>query len=449
MRILFTSDVHGRVTGTHPLSGHPFAGGLSRVATVLDARRQEDPTAIYLDLGDLVQGTPASTLAIREAPDAPHPLVRVLNRLGCEGMVVGNHEFNFGLPWLERLRADADFPLLAANVLGPDGEPFFEPCLHFERAGRRIAVLAITTPQVPRWEEPWNIEGLHFRDAVETAREWVPRLRETADAVVIAAHMGWEGVTDGGTETPDPPENDIARLLEAVDGYEAVLMAHTHRIDGRRVNGTLVVQAEWGGRALGELELEWSPEEGESAAGPTVRSRVHRVSASTLPAPGILAEVRPEEEHAAARMDEVIGEASAAFPVENVRFADNAILTLLHRVHFEAAGTDLSSAAQFRADETLAAGPIRRRDMFRIYPFENDLTVLELTVDDVRDYLEQIALAYLGASGADGRPPLHPASGRQLALTERGSDRRTGSSCPGSRVRPPGQSQRRPPSAGS
>jgi 2',3'-cyclic-nucleotide 2'-phosphodiesterase/3'-nucleotidase len=422
VRILFTSDVHGRVGGTDPLTGDPFDGGLIRAAALLEGRRRADPHAIYLDLGDLVQGTPLSYRAIRERPEEPHPLVRILNRMGCAGMVVGNHEFNFGRPWLEAVRRHADFPLLAANVLEADGRPCFEPALRFERDGRTVAVLAVTTPQVPRWEEPWNIEGLRFRDAVETAREWVPRLRREADAVVVAAHMGWEGVTDGGTEIPAPPENDVARLVEEVDGIDAVIMAHTHRVDERPPESGRphVVQAGWGGQALGELELTWSgegpepvpagsPAEATLPVRPVTTFRVHRVLPATPEVPALRDEIRADEEDAAAHMAETLGEATADFPLENVRFADNAILTLLHRVHFDAVATDLSSAALFRARETLAAGPITRRDVFRIYPFENDLTILELTVDDVREYLEQIALAYLGPGGNGERPPLHPA----------------------------------------
>ena len=415
MHILFTCDVHGRAGPFDPLTGEPAPGGLARVGTLLAERRRETPDAVYLDRGDLVQGTPMSVLAIRERPDEPHPLVRALDRLGCQGMVVGNHEFNFGLPWLERFRRDAGFPLLAANVLGPDGRPWFEPVLRLERGGRRVAVLALTSPQVPRWEEPWNIEGLTFRDAVETARAWVPELRREADAVVVAAHMGWEGVTDGGLEVPDPPENDVGRLLAEVDGIDAVLMAHTHRAIERRVNGALAVQADWGGRALGELALEW--DDGPDAADrgtfvaparPRTTFRLHRTLDATPSAPAVLEEVHDAEQRAAARIAEPIGHAAAPFPLGRVRWEDNAILTLLHKVQLDAFDADLSSAAQFRAHETLAAGPIRRLDTYRLYPFENDLTVLELTVDGVRAYLEEIALAWTGPAVDGELPPLHP-----------------------------------------
>ncbi|MGH2569777.1 MAG: metallophosphoesterase, partial [bacterium] len=74
--ILCTADLHGRVEPVDPLSGEPRPGGLSRVATLLARERARDPDAIYLDLGDLVQGTPASYYDATERPDEPHPLIR-------------------------------------------------------------------------------------------------------------------------------------------------------------------------------------------------------------------------------------------------------------------------------------------------------------------------------------------------------------------------------------
>jgi 2',3'-cyclic-nucleotide 2'-phosphodiesterase/3'-nucleotidase len=101
-----------------------------------------------------------------------------------------------------------------------------------------------------------------------------------------------------------------------------------------------------------------------------------------------------------------VGTATAAFDPAGARYHDNPVLTLMHRAQREAAGTELSSATLFHPDRGLAAGPVRILDLFRIYPFENSLTVLELTVDDVRAYLEEIALAYAGPAVGGEPPPL-------------------------------------------
>ncbi len=404
--LLFTSDLHGRVGPEDPITGEPARGGAARVATLISEARLRVPDAIHIDLGDLVQGTPMSTLAARERPGEPHPMVRILNRAGCRAMVVGNHDFNFGLSFVKALRQTADFPMLAANVIGPDGKPYFDSVLRVKKGDRKIAILGLTTPQVPRWEEPWNIEGLTFRDAVETAREWVPRLREQgADAVIIAAHMGWEGVTDGGLEDPLPPENDVSRLSREVPDVDAIIMAHTHRFDERRGEaGALVVQAGWGGMGLGELTLDWD----DGALRPEVSYHVWRAPLRIAPDVISVEIVREANERARQRFAAPVGVAAADFRVEDVRYRDNAILTLFHRVQLSAVGTDLSSSAQFRAEEGLAAGEITGLDLFRIYPYENDLTILELTVDGVRAYLEEIALAYTGPAVNGTPPPIHP-----------------------------------------
>ncbi len=406
--LLFTADLHGRVGPVDPVTGAPFPGGIARAATLLADAKRRSPDAIYLDLGDLVQGTPMATLHARERPGTPHPMVRILDRLGCRAMVVGNHDFNFGLPFLEAMRQAAGFPVLGANVLGPAGKPYLDPYVGFRRGGRRVAILGITSPQVPRWEEPWNFEGLTFRDAVETVRAWVPRLRAKYDAIVVAAHMGWEGVTDGGLEDPVPPENDVARLVDEVEGLDAVLMGHTHRFDERRgATGTLAVQAGWGGLALGELVLEWQPD----ALRPAASFEAHRAGPSVKPDFEVMEIAREAAAHAEARIAQPIGRAAAAFRVEDARYRDNAVLTLFHRAQRDAVATDLSAAALFRANEGLAAGPITERDLFRIYPYENDLTVVELTVEQVRAYLEESALAFAGPAVNGERPPIHPRFG--------------------------------------
>jgi 2',3'-cyclic-nucleotide 2'-phosphodiesterase/3'-nucleotidase len=403
--LLFTGDLHGRVGPVDPVTGKPFPGGLARAATLLSEARRRDPEAIYVDLGDLVQGTPMSVLHVRERANEPHPLIRMLARLGCRAMVAGNHDFNFGLPFLESMRQAAGFPILGANVLGPNGLPYLEPFVGLRRRGRSIAILGITSPQVPRWEEPWNYDGLTFRDAVETAREWVPRLRARYDAVVVAAHMGWEGVTDGGLEIPDPPENDVGRLVREVDGIDAVLMAHMHAFEERRGDtGTIAVQAGWGGLAIGELVLEWPGQRGR----PRVTYEVRRAAPYIGPDLDVLEAAREADERAEARIREPLGRASAPFVVTRPRYADNPVVALFHKAQLDAAGTHLSSSALFREAEGLDAGEITERDLFRIYPYENDLTVLELTVADVHAYVEEIARAYAGPAVNGGPPPLDP-----------------------------------------
>lgn len=404
--LVFTSDLHGRARGVDPLTGAPFPGGLARAATLIAAARRRDPDTIYVDLGDLVQGTPMSYFHARDRRDEIHPMVCLLNDLDCRAMVIGNHDFNFGMEWIDALRNTARFPVLGANVLAADGTPFFEPALRIERKGRRIGILGVTTPQVPRWEEPWNYAGLTFRDAVETVKEWAPRLREDCDAVVVAAHMGWEGVTDGGLEDPEPHENAVNRMLRDIDAVDVVLMAHTHQIlQCRGAKGTLAVQAGWGGQALGEIQLSWDGR-GPRKGGPRVESRVSRAGFEIAVDERLDSMVREADASADERVGEVLGTAESAFRAVGARYCDNPILSLVNRAQLWASGAQISSTALFRADEAIEAGPVTLRDLFRVYPYENDLTILEMSVADVKDYLEEIALTYAGPALNGELPPI-------------------------------------------
>lgn len=400
--LLFTADLHGSVSPVDSLTGSPAAGGLARAASVIGEVRERDPDALYLDLGDLIQGTPMSYLAVFGPP--PHPMVRSLDRLGCAGLVVGNHEFNFGRPFYEELVRSATFPVLAANVVDGHGDPAFASFLPWRIRGKSVAILGLTTPQVPRWEVPSHVDGLVFLDAVETAREWVPRLRSEFDAVIVAAHMGWEGVTDGGLERPTPPENDVARLVSEVPGIDAVVMAHTHELVERVERGVVVMQPGARGVAVAELSLSWDSD----GCKPRIRSRLHRVGAETPVDTSILEGVASEERAAEKWLDEFVATTSEPFLLEGLRYRDNAVLSLLHRANLDVGKTELSSAALFHPRATLPVGRVSVRDLFRIYPFENDLTIVEFTVDQVREYLEEIALAYLGPSVGGAPPPLHP-----------------------------------------
>src|SRR6185369_13110772 len=119
-----------------------------------------------------------------------------MNALRYDAMVVGNHEFNYGLRNLDRARADAQFPWLSANteVVSGSTKPF-ERYLLKTVAGVKVAVIGITTPAVPTWEKPENIAPYRFDAAKVAVEKSLAELRalpasRRPDLVLIAAHAG-------------------------------------------------------------------------------------------------------------------------------------------------------------------------------------------------------------------------------------------------------------------
>ena len=95
----------------------------------------------------------------------------------------------------------------------------------------KVAVLGLTTKNVPSWENPSNYAGLQFNDLVDEAKKWVPIIKaDGADYVIVSAHSGLESAADT-TE-----ENQINAIATKVSGIDAIVAGHVHNV----VNKTLV-----------------------------------------------------------------------------------------------------------------------------------------------------------------------------------------------------------------
>src|SRR5262245_7658258 len=139
--VLHTNDIHGQLLPSRA------GGGLRRVAArVAQVRRAlgPDEALLLLDGGDWFQGTPEGRV------DGGAAFLGLLQRLGYDGLAVGNHELDHGVQHLEELLAGADLPALCANVFDPrTGEraPFGAPYRIVERGGVRIALVGLLTTE--------------------------------------------------------------------------------------------------------------------------------------------------------------------------------------------------------------------------------------------------------------------------------------------------------------
>ncbi len=251
--ILHHNDSHGRL-----LKSGNFQG-LSQLATVVKQERAHNPNRTLLfSLGDNIQGdsmmfyfkNAGAGVTADGQPLPPNlwinPFVAVMNSLNYNGMVLGNHEFNFGASVFQSAFSKAGFPILGANMtdsgdygvnkvgLNPkamtsgikvnvhDGLEFTLPS-----GGPypiKVGVLGLTNHRVPNYELPSNIPGLSFSDPIEKAKELVPVLESRNEAVVALTHIGF-------TEDPKSVEVDKnvdTNLAATVPGIDAILGGHSH-----------------------------------------------------------------------------------------------------------------------------------------------------------------------------------------------------------------------------
>jgi 2',3'-cyclic-nucleotide 2'-phosphodiesterase/3'-nucleotidase/5'-nucleotidase len=394
--VLHTTDLHGHVLAWQDYGDGPAAHGLARLATLVKEARAEDPEALLLDGGDTIQGSPLELVAHTRMPDRPDPTVAVMNLIGYDAMMVGNHDFDFGWETLDAARRSADFPWLAANV-HHQGKPAFEIYKVYEVHGVRIGVLGLTTPAVPLWLDMSGYQGVTFEDAVETAQHWVPVLREKerCDAVVIFTHQGLE--SDPRTGAPYEGqlrgENAAYALATQVPGVDVIIMGHTHRVlPFERVGDVLLTQAGKHAENLGRVTLAFSRENGESPwqLGEK-RGNVTPVTLETEPDDAVLAAVDTYATATTAYLDEVVAEADAEFNSALGRLEDNSVLDLIHKVQLEYGEADVSLASLFTTEARFGPGPVQVRDLASIYIYENTLYTIEITGEKLHAALENSA----------------------------------------------------------
>lgn len=450
LRILETTDLHMHIVDYDYYQDQPDASlGLARTATLLKAARAEVANSVLVDNGDLLQGNPLGDFIARERglQDGDiHPVYKAMNLLDYTVGNIGNHEFNYGLDFLDRSIEGANFPYISANVFHDDGDddpandkPYYQQYLIVDqvlfaedgsRHGIRIGFIGFVPPQIMNWDRT-NLQGkLVAHDIVDTARELVPRMKaEGADIIVAIPHSGL-----GATERQGMDENAVW-LLSTLPDINAILFGHSHRvfpsetyagiasvdIDKGTINGApATMPGSWGSH-LGYVDLElavsangrWRVVDGIGRTRPIVERNGDDIVPLVEPDAEILAAVKEEHNAAIDYVRTAVGKISA--PINSffalvqddpsIQIVTNAQKRYVERL-IEGTELDglpvLSASAPFKAGgragsdyfTDIPAGEIALKHIADLYLYPNTLRVAKINGAGVREWLEMSAGAF-------------------------------------------------------
>lgn len=395
LTIFETSDVHGYLFPTdYQTRKQKAAFGLFKLASLLEKeRKQLDGSSLTIENGDVIQGSPFTHYIVKQKKEAT-VIMDALNRCQFDAGVIGNHEFNYGLDYLNSAVRAAEFPILSANILNGQNKPAFgEAYKIFERDGLKIAVLGLTTPYIPNWEHPENYEGLSFKSAVDSAKEYVPYLKEQADVVIVSYHGGFEKDLKTGEETEiQTGENEGYALLHEVDGIDVLLSGHQHRVIAEKVNGTAVVMPGDKGTYLGKVTLEFEEVDGAYVLSNTVPEVL---STENVPVQQELVDafssVNEEVEN---WLDQPIGKVEGDMTIqdaEDARRTEHPYVEFVQRVQMHYTECDISGTALFNNQVNGFTSEVTMRDVVLNYIYPNTLAVLKITGQDFKAALERSA----------------------------------------------------------
>lgn len=254
--ILATSDTHGYVRAYDELTHAQTTSGLSRVASFVKQRRKEEKSIVLIDNGDTLEGSLFATYLYASQDDwEEHPLVTAMNSMQYDAAIPGNHEFNYGMPFLTRCTQQMAFPYLAANVINRQtNEPYWDAYTIIERDAVKIGVIGLITDYVPRMEPAENISNVKFVDPFETAKDYVEKLRSEVDILLLSYHGGTERDLETGLPTEYQTGENIAyRLAAEIKGIDGVIAGHQHKVLTGFVGSVPVVQPGTKGSHVGEM----------------------------------------------------------------------------------------------------------------------------------------------------------------------------------------------------
>ncbi len=397
--VLSTTDVHGRVRGWDYYADSAESGrGLTREATLVDSVRAANPGRVLLvDAGDLLQGNPFAYIAMKQFSSAANPIIAAMNAMHYDAAAIGNHEYNYGVPYLERALSQARFPVLSANTYRLDGSHAFKSWTIVERAGVRVGIVGATTPGVMLWDSE-NIKGrLKFGDIVPAVRTAVSEVRAAgASIIVVSVHSGLNEPASYDTATTGLPSENVAeRVAREIPGIDLVVYGHSHKEQkDLHIGSTLLVQPKNWATSVGVAHLtlmksgkSWKV---ASSRGETIQAKGHSEAAAVLAASAAT--------HTAtvAYANQVIGFTRTAWRGDSARLKDTPLIDFILEVEKKAAGADLASTAAFTLDAALPAGNITVAKIAQLYPYDNTLRAVRITGRQLRDYLELSSRFYTG-----------------------------------------------------
>jgi 2',3'-cyclic-nucleotide 2'-phosphodiesterase (5'-nucleotidase family) len=343
LTILHTNDLHARIS---PLeNGH---GGFAYLAAAVRHEREGCNDCIFLNAGDLVQGSPVSTIF--------HglPVYEIANLLGFDAATLGNHEFDYGWMQVRKFVQTAQYPIVGSNVVGAQGQLFAgKPYTILSVNGLRVAVIGAMTDSLHTLSTPKLLGEWHTLPVVETARKYAAEVRDKSDLIVLLGHITGE---------------EEKQFLASAPEIPVLVTGHIHRgiEEAMSQNGRVLVRVRGYGEDIGRLELQVDTVKKAPVSWKWKRITVD--STRLAPAPDVARAVKHWEDEVTARVDQPLATSTHAFTKAQVK-------QMIEQALRDETGADFAHMNLGGVRDTIPQGQVLVRDIWDIMPFDNEVVV--------------------------------------------------------------------------
>lgn len=355
LTIFFVNDQHGQLNN------------FSKIKHIVDLERLET-NVITVCSGDMFSGNPV----VDNHPEKGYPMIDIMNRVGFDVTVIGNHEFDYGESILTDRMNQANFNWVCANVdMGNSGipEPFEYKTIN--TSDLKVTFLGLVETNgsddktIPS-THPWRVQNLTFERPENVIGQYSNiKEQENADVYIALTHLGYD--RSGGSLG----DSQIAMQYPY---FDLIIGGHSHQTINATVNNIPIFQSGSNLNNLGKIELTVKNKSIESINYELINLNTYAEYDSELKS--II-----EEYDDLPYLNEVIGYSHLYHERSNVGcFYTDALRGVMNvDVTFQNSGGIRSA---------LNEGDITKREIFEISPFNNSTVIYEMSVSDIKNFLE-------------------------------------------------------------
>jgi 5''-nucleotidase/2'',3''-cyclic phosphodiesterase and related esterases len=386
--ILATSDVHGRmVPWDYGTDKADLSGSYAQISSFITDYRSHHDNVIVVDAGDIIQDNQIERFHNVDN----HPAIAALNAMNYDIMVLGNHEFNFGIPVVDKIISEFKGKTLAANIYYKDsGKPYLPAITIIEKEGVKIGFIGATTPFVPEYESKTGyVKQMEFTMPIAEIQKQVANLKKQAvDVIVLVTHMGLENENNkSGT--------GVADVAEQVPGIDVIIAGHNHQnISEKIINNVVITEPHRYGTVVSVVNLMVDTD--------ATNNRLKSKKSATLPVKSYPADPTIEKIYAPYHQqlrdiaNQVIGETDRDLvPQETIHgipavyMEETGLTHLFNSVQLYYSKADVTAVLIDNKKAVLNKGKITRKDIANNYQYTaGETSIFEVTGRDLKDYME-------------------------------------------------------------
>jgi 5'-nucleotidase / UDP-sugar diphosphatase len=368
--ILHTNDIHGSYLPSVATweKDKPLVGGFTALEYYVKQERGNSERSLLLDAGDLMTGTLICDMKYDGFYGGA--LVTMMNTIGYQGWVFGNHDFDKGAENLRGLMGLAKFPVYCANFIkqtsNPDGsenQELFtkEPYHIYDLNGLKVGVIGLTYHQMVGMAAPEKLDGFVSIEPIATVRNIIGKVDSASDLIIVLSHLGIE--------------NDRELAMAIGNRIDLIVGGHSHtRLDTlERVNGVLIAQTGSNCRNLGRVDLTVAGDTVMNYDGKLIPMYVKTVT----PDPAIEGLVDSFQTVIDNEYAVVIAQLQDKW--ESQYRAESNIGDWFTDAMKSKMKTDVAFLNSGGIRKNLDAGPVRKMDIHEILPFDNKIVIFNLT----------------------------------------------------------------------